>query len=183
MPYPPTHEDKWRQRVRPVDPASSLPLKRLVPLVLVETAGLAILFGLYQVFHVGSSLLAPLVVPPIVTFVLVFSTAHAKASRPLRVFVAYAIAGFFGLGLAALPGPTFIKAVIAAALTLFFMHLLGAFHAPAVAVSLAAVLGETQWQRCLLAYPILMGIVALVLFMAWAAHRTLGDDSYPDSWW
>jgi len=183
MSTPPEQPDRWRQRIRPVDPATSLPLKRLIPLVLVETAGLAILFALYQLFHVREGILAPLVVPPIVSFVLVFSTAHAKASRPLRVFVGYAIAGFFGLGFAALPGPMLVRAVIAAAFTLFFMHRLGVFHAPAVAVSLAAVLGETEWQRCLLAYPILLGIVALVVLMAWGAHKILGDDSYPESWW
>lgn len=169
--------------MRPVDPASRLPMKRLIPLVLVETAGLAILFALYRAFDISGSPLAPIIVPPIVSFVLVFSTAHAKASRPLRVLVAYVIAGFFGLGMAALPGPMLMRAVIAAAMTLFVMHGIGAFHAPAVAVSLAAVLGESTWQDCLEAYPALLVMVMLVLVMAWGMHRLLGDDSYPDSWW
>jgi high-affinity Fe2+/Pb2+ permease len=63
------------------------------------------------------------------------------------------------------------------------MHRLGAFHAPAVAVSIASVLGESTWQDCLRAYPALLAVVVLVLLMAWGTHRLLGDDTYPDSWW
>ncbi len=171
------------QRVKPVDPAQRLQVTRLVPLVLVETAGLAMLFALYRLLHVSGSVLAPIVIPPIVSFVLVFATAHTPASRPLRVFTSYVIAAIFGLGMAAIPGPRVVDAVIAAALTLFAMHGIGAFHAPAIAVSMASVLGEPTWQDAIRAFPLLLGTVVLVLLMAWAAHKILGDETYPVAWW
>lgn len=183
MPYPSDHQDKWRQRIRPIDPTTRLPLKRLIPLVLVEAVGMALLFGMYHLLDLGRTSLAPLIVPPLVTFALVFATANAPASRPLRVVVAYVIAGFFGLGMACVPGPRLLNSVIAALLTLFVMHAAGAFHAPAVAVSMAAVLTEADWQEALPAYPLLVATAMAAVVLAWAAHKILGDSTYPTKWW
>ena len=183
MPYPADHQDKWRQRIRPIDATTRLPLKRLIPLVLVETAGMALLFGIFHLLDMGRTPLAPLIVPPLVSFALVFATAHSPASRPLRVLAAYVIAGFFGLGMACVPGSRLVNSIIAALLTLLVMHATGAFHAPAVAVSMAAVLTEAGWQDAVAAYPLLIATAAGAVFLAWAAHHILGDDTYPDKWW
>jgi CBS-domain-containing membrane protein len=183
MSQQPASPDRWRQRIRPIDPTTRLPLKRLIPLVLVETAGMAILFGIYKLLDMGQTPLAPLIVPPLVSFALVFATAHSPASRPLRVIAAYVIAGFFGLGMACFPGSRLLNSVIAALLTLLVMHATGAFHAPAVAVSMAAVLTEADWHVAVPAYPLLVATAIVAVFLAWSAHKILGDDTYPDKWW
>lgn len=183
MPFISDPEDRWRQRIRPIDPTTRLPLKRLIPLVLVETAGMALLFGMFHLLDMGRTPLAPLIVPPLVSFALVFATAHSPASRPLRVIAAYVIAGFFGLGMACVPGSRLVNSVIAALLTLLVMHATGAFHAPAVAVSMAAVLTEADWHVAVPAYPLLLATAIAAVFLAWGAHKILGDDTYPDKWW
>jgi CBS-domain-containing membrane protein len=183
MPYPADHQDRWRQRIRPIDASTRLPLKRLIPLVLVETGGMALLFGIYHLLDLGRTPLATLIVPPLVTFALVFATAHAAASRPLRVIAAYVVAGFFGLGMACMPGSRLLNAIIAALLTLLVMHATGSFHAPAVAVSMTAVLTEAVWSDAVVAYPLLVATAISAVFLAWGAHKILGDDTYPDKWW
>jgi CBS-domain-containing membrane protein len=183
MPYPADHQDTWRQRIRPIDPATRLPLKRLIPLVLVETIGMALLFGIYHLLDMGRTPLAPLIVAPIVTFALVFATANTKSARPLRVIVAYVIAGFFGLGMACVPGSRPLNSILAAFLTLLVMHAAGAFHAPAVAVSMTAVLTEAEWRDALPAYPLLIATAISAVLLAWAAHKVLGDRTYPTKWW
>jgi CBS-domain-containing membrane protein len=183
MSYPAGHQDSWRQRVRPVDPATPLPIKRLIPLVIVETAGMALLYGIYHLLDLGRTPLAPLIVPPLVTFALVFATANSAASRPWRVVASYVIAGFFGLGMACVPGSRLLNSVIAALLTLLVMHATGAFHAPAVAVSMAAVLTEADWSDAVAAYPLLVATAIAAVFLAWGAHKILGDATYPDKWW
>ena len=47
------------------------------------------------------SVLAPLLVPPAVSFVLVFVTSDAPGARPLRVLASYVIAGTVALAWAA----------------------------------------------------------------------------------
>lgn len=183
MPFTSDPQDKWRQRIQPVDPTTRLPLKRLIPLVFVEAVGMALIFGVYHLLDMGRTSLAPLIVPPLVTFALVFATAHAPASRPLRVIVAYVIAGFFGLGMACVPGSRLVNVLIAAMLTLFVMHAIGAFHAPAVAVSMTAVLTEANWQDAVAAYPLLLLTATVAVVLAWIAHKILGDDTYPTQWW
>lgn len=183
MSYLNDDQDRWRQRIRPIDATTRLPLKRLIPLVLVETAGMALLFGIYTTLDMGRTPLAPLIVPPIVSFALVFATAHSPASRPLRVIAAYVVAGFFGLGMACVPGPRLFHAIIAALLTLLVMHATGCFHAPAVAVSMAAVLTEGDWHVAVPAYPLLLATAIASVFLAWGAHKILGDDTYPTKWW
>jgi len=173
----------WRMRVTSVDPADRLPMNRLIPLVLVETAGVSLLFIAYRVLDLNHSALAPLIVPPLVSFVLVFATAHARGSRPLRVLVAYLIAATVGLGIATLTMHPIGAAAVSAMITLFLMHWWGAFHAPAVALAMAAVLSLSEWTDIFTAWPLVMGTVVVVLALAWFAHRILGDDTYPDRWW
>jgi CBS-domain-containing membrane protein len=158
-------------------------MKRLIPLVVVETAGMALLFGMYHLLDMGRTALAPLIVAPLVTFALVFATANTKSARPLRVVAAYVIAGFFGLGMACVPGSRLFNSILAAFLTLLVMHATGAFHAPAVAVSMTAVLTEAQWRDALPAYPLLIATAIAAVLLAWAAHKILGDRTYPTKWW
>lgn len=154
-----------------------------MPLVAVETLGLALLFAIYWLLDAGSSVLAPLLVPPVVSFVLVVANSAAVAARPARVVGAYAIAGLVGLGVAALPGPSFPEAVLAGALTMLFMHLTGALHSPAIAVCLIAVLANFSAAQAIVALPLLVLVAMLVVGLAWAAHRVLGDVAYPTAWW
>ncbi|MDH4352816.1 MAG: hypothetical protein OEW41_02420, partial [Actinomycetota bacterium] len=107
---------QYRVRATPVsDLTEQVPLRRALPLVLVETAGLAVLFSVYAVLHANDSVLAPLLVPPVVSFVLVVAQPQAVGSRPGRVVGSYVIAGVVGLGFSASPGPDLLEAVAAGA--------------------------------------------------------------------
>ncbi|HUW17134.1 MAG TPA: HPP family protein, partial [Actinomycetes bacterium] len=88
-----------------------------------------------------------------------------------------------GLGLSASPGPDLLEAVAAGAITLLLMHLTGALHSPAIAVSLIAVLTEFSAPAAVAALPLLVGLSMLVVLLAWGAHRMLGDADYPARWW
>ncbi len=171
-------------RVEPVqDPSERINRRRLFWLVAVETLGIALLLAAYSVLEVNSEFIAPLLIPPIVTFVLVFATARSRASRPGRVLASYAIAAVIGLGIAAIPGPTLPLTVVGAALTLFLMHWLGVFHAPAVAVAITAEVLDPEWGVALVMVPVIMGFALLAVIAVWIAHRLLGDADYPERWW
>lgn len=171
-------------RVHPVaDLSARKSFKRALALAAVETLGLAVLFTIYWLLDVRDSLLAPLMFPPVVSFLLVLSTSSAVISRPLRIMAAYIVAGTIGFAVAALPGATFVEAGVAGGLTMLCMHLLGAFHAPATAIPLIVVLTYTAESSALVALPLLILLAALVVFLAWGAHRILGDADYPQAWW
>jgi len=175
---------QYRVRARPVsDLTEQVPFRQAIPLVLVETVGLAVLFSVYAVLHAKDSVLAPLLVPPVVSFVLVVAQPQAVGSRPGRVVGSYVIAGVVGLGLSASPGPDLVEAVVAGGVALLLMHLSGALHSPAIAVSLIAVLTEFSAAEAVAALPLLVGLSMLVVLLAWGAHRTLGDADYPERWW
>jgi CBS-domain-containing membrane protein len=171
-------------RAQPVsDLAERLSLRRALPLVAVETIGLVILLTVYAMLHAQQSVLAPLLVPPVVSFVLVVATASAVGSRPGRIMGSYLIAGVFGLGVAVLSVPPAGEAVAAGALTLLAMHLTGAMHSPAIALAIIAALARFTPADAIRALPLLLALAALVVLMAWAAHRVMGDASYPDRIW
>ena len=171
-------------RVHPVvDLSQRKPLKRAIALASVETLGLSALFLIYWLLNIRDSILAPLMFPPVVSFLLVLATSSSPISRPLRIIAAYVVAGTIGLVFAALPGPVFIEAVIAGGLTMFCMHLLGAFHAPATAIPLIMVLTFTSTTLALEVLPLLILLAIMVVFLAWGAHRILGDANYPQAWW
>ncbi len=171
-------------RAKPVtDLAERVPLRRAVPLAAVETLGLAVLFAIYWGLHAQASVLAPLLVPPVVSFVLVVANSGAVGARPGRVVSAYLIAGVAGLGVAVLPGAAFPEAVVAGGLTMLAMHLTGALHSPAIAVSIIAVLADFTVPQAALALPLLLLLAILVVALAWAAHRVLGDQEYPARLW
>jgi CBS-domain-containing membrane protein len=149
----------------------------------VETLGLAVLFAVYWILDAGDSVLAPLLVPPVVSFVLVVANSAAVGSRPARVVAAYLIAGGIGLGVAALPGATFAEAVLAGGATMLAMHLTGALHSPAIAVAIIAVLADFSVADALLALPLLFMLAVLVVALAWSAHKALGDMDYPAAIW
>ena len=95
----------------------------------------------------------------------------------------YVIAGSFGLGLALASGPVLLDALVAGTLTLLFMHLVGALHSPAIAISMIAALAEFSAADALRALPLLVVLAALVSVLAWAAHRVMADATYPDHLW
>jgi CBS-domain-containing membrane protein len=171
-------------RARPVeDLAERIPWRRAVPLVAVETLGLAVLFTVYWFLDARDSVLAPLLVPPVVSFILVVANSSAPGSRPLRVVASYLIAGVVGLGVSALPGPVLPEAVLAGALTMLAMHLSGALHSPAIAVAIIAVMADFAPGQAARALPLLFVLALVVVALAWAAHNVLGDSDYPSRWW
>ncbi len=170
-------------RVRTVEPTDRVPIRRLLPLVLTETLGLTALSVAYWALDAQYSVLAPFLVPPLVSFVLVFATAHSPASRPLRVVASYAIAGAIGLVIGVWPIPGVVAGVLAGSITLLVMHLVGAFHAPAVAAALIAAYVDHSWATAFVTLPLLVGTAALAVALVWVTHRILGDRDYPDLWW
>lgn len=172
------------RRAQPVDDlAERLSLRRAIPLVAVETGGLAILLVLYAALHAQQSVLAPLLVPPAVSFVLVVANPTAASARPVRIVVSYLIAGSFGLGLALVGGPALLDALVAGSLTLLFMHLVGALHSPAIAIAMIAALAEFSPADAARALPLLSALAVLVAVLAWAVHRVMADATYPDRLW
>lgn len=173
-----------RTRARPaLDLADALPLRQAIPLVVVETLGLAAIFGVYFLLHALESVLAPLLVPFAVSFVLIVASSGAPGARPLRVVGSYVIAAVVGLGVSVLPGPTFPEAVLAGGLTMLAMHLTGALHSPAIAVAMIAVLADFPLQAALHALPLVLILATGVVALAWLAHKVLGDATYPAAWW
>jgi CBS-domain-containing membrane protein len=171
-------------RVQPVaDLSERLTLRRALPLVGVEAFGLTVLLVLYAALHAQRSVLAPLLVPPVVSFVLIVASATAVGSRPGRVVVSYLIAGVFGLGVAILPGPAVVEAVVAGALALLAMHVTGAMHSPAIAAAIIAALARFSVGDAIRALPLLLAVAAVVVVLAWLAHRVIADASYPDRIW
>jgi CBS-domain-containing membrane protein len=145
-----------RARVRPAaDLADRLPVCQAIPLVLVETLGLGIIFGIYALLDARDSVLAPLLVPFAVSFVLIVANSGTPGARPLRVVGSYVIAAMVGLGVSALPGPTFPEPVLAN-------------FTPASAAR---------------ALPLVLLLATGVVTLAWAAHKVLGDADYPARWW
>ncbi|MEI7453778.1 MAG: HPP family protein [Actinomycetes bacterium] len=171
-------------RMHPVaDLSQRKPLKQACALALIETAGLSVLFVVYWLLHVSGSVLDAFIAPTVVSFLLVLVTSDLAISRPLRVITAYAVAGSVGFALAALPGPTFVIAVLAGGITMFLMHMLGIFHAPAITIPMLVVLTSVSTGIALLALPLLVLLSGLVVLLAWATHRVLGDVNYPQAWW
>lgn len=160
-----------------------MPWNRLIPLVAVETLGVSLLLLAYLFLRTFDAPAEPLLLGPVVTYVLVFATAGTRSARPLRVLVSYTIAGVIGLGVAALPGPTIVMAILGIAIILLLMHLVGAFHAPAVAVALIAEIADPTWSEAVIMLPALLALVVLAVGLVWATHRLLGDRAYPDQWW
>lgn len=165
------------------DLAERLSPRRALALAAVEALGLAVLMLLYAALHAQQSVLAPLLVPPAVSFVLVIASPAAAGSRPGRIIASYLIAGVFGLGSGALPGPVFVGAVAAGTLALLVMHLTGALHSPAIAVALIAAFADFGTADGLRALPLLVGLASIVVVLAWLAHRVIGDAEYPDRLW
>lgn len=180
----PPSQPTSRPRVRPAsDLADRLPFRQALPLVVVETLGLGIIFAIYAILDARDSALAPLLVPFAVSFILIVAQSSAPGARPLRVVGSYTIAAAVGLGVSALPGPTFPEAVLAGAFTMLAMHLTGALHSPAIAVAMIAVLANFTVASAVQALPLVILLAAGVVMLAWAAHKVLGDAAYPARWW
>jgi len=182
-----THADpapRSRGRAQPAaDLADRLRVRQALAHVLVDTLGLGIIFAIYAVLDARDSVLAPLLVPFAVSFILIVANSAAPGARPMRVIGSYAIAGAVGLGVSALPGPTFPEAVLAGALTMLAMHLTGALHSPAIAVAMIAVLANFTLSSAVQALPLVVLLAVGVVTLAWAAHKVLGDADYPARWW
>jgi CBS-domain-containing membrane protein len=166
-----------------MDLAERLSPRRALALAAVEAIGLVVLMLLYAALHAQQSVLAPLLVPPVVSFVLVIASPGAVGSRPGRIVMSYVIAGVFGLGIAAVSLPVSVGAVVAGTLALLAMHLTGALHSPAIAVALIAAFADFDMADGLRALPLLVGLASVVVVLAWMAHRVIGDMDYPDRLW
>ena len=171
-------------RAQPLlDTAQRLPMRNLVSLVLVETLGIAIILGSSRLLAGELNVIHSLLIAPMVSFVLIVAQPHLPGSRPVRVLAAYALVGIIGIGLSTAPWSMTIRGIIATAVTLFFMYLLGVFHAPAFGVPLSAILIGFELVDAPRAYLVLMTYTVIVLLLAFATNRLLGFRSYPERWW
>lgn len=172
------------RRIHPYSDASiRLSLPQALAMAAVEVAGVVLAFWAFAASGLDERHVHTLLVPPLLTFILVFVTADAPASRPLRVFACYAIVGAVSLTAAVLPLPSLAVAAIAVGVSMVAMHRLGLFHPPAIAVALLASLSDFTIEQALASYPVLLLLAALAIGMAWIAHRLVGDRSYPTRWY
>lgn len=165
------------------DPSERLTLRLALPLVIVETLGLSVLFAAFVLLERLDSALAPLLVPPVVTLATLVAMPRAVSSRPLRILLSYTIAASAGLLMTALFGRSVPLTVLIGFLTLLLMHLTGTMHPPAVAAALVAGRSSLEETEALVALPFLLAVVVMVLLWAWLGHRALGDPDYPKGWW
>lgn len=165
------------------DPSERLGLTLAIPLVIVETIGLSVLFAGYLALDAIDSDLAPLLIPPVVTLAVLVAMPRSVSSRPLRILLAYTIAATTGLLTTAVLGHSVVLTVAIGFLTLLLMHTTGTMHPPAVAAALVASRSSLEGTESALALPFLLGVVLIVLAWAWLGHRFLGDRDYPQQWW
>ena len=165
------------------DPSERLGLTLAIPLVIVETIGLSVLFAAYLALDAVDSDLAPLLIPPVVTLAVLVAMPRSVSSRPLRILLAYTIAASTGLLITAVLGHSIVLTVAIGFLTLLLMHTTGTMHPPAVAAALVASRSSLEGTESVLALPFLLGVVVIVLVWAWLGHRLLGDREYPQQWW
>lgn len=165
------------------DPSERLSPRLALPLVTVETVGLAVLFGLYFLLDERDSELAPLVVPPVVTLATLVAMPRSASSRPLRILLSYTIAASTGLLATVAFGHSVPLTVLIGAVTLMLMHTTGTMHPPAVATALVASRSTLVGGEAALALPIVLIVVVVVIAWAWLGHRLLGDPDYPRQWW
>ncbi len=165
------------------DPSERLSPRLALPLVAVETVGLAVLFGLYFLLEEQDSELAPLVVPPVVTLATLVAMPRSASSRPLRILLSYTIAASTGLLVTAVLGHGVALTVAIGAVTLMLMHTTGTMHPPAVATALVASRSTLAGSEAALALPVVLVTVVVVIAWAWLGHRLLGDPDYPRRWW
>ena len=165
------------------DPTERLSPRLALPLVAVETLGLAVLFGLYFLLEARNSELAPLMIPPVVTLATLVAMPRSASSRPLRILVSYTIAASAGLLMTAAFGHGIPLTVLIGAITLMLMHTTGTMHPPAVATALVASRSTLVGGEAALALPFVLGVVLVVILGAWLGHRLLGDRDYPRQWW
>ena len=171
-------------RIRPyVDGEIRMPVGHALLMTGIEVTGLAVFLIVFAISGADESHVRSLLVPPLLTFVLVFVTAQAPASRPGRVMASYVIVGAISLGVATLPTPKFTNVLIACGLSMIVMHLLGMFHPPTLAVAILAPLTGFTVQEALVDYVALLGFALLALVMVFAAQRLFVDRSYPSAWY
>ncbi len=158
------------------DPSERLELRLAVPLVIVETIGLSVLFAAYIALDAEDSDLAPLLIPPVVTLAVLVAMPRSVSSRPLRILLAYSIAASTGLLTTAVLGHSIVLTVAIGFLTLLLMHTTGTMHPPAVAAALVASRSSLEGTESALALPFVLawawlGLVIGVLAWAWLGHR------------
>ncbi len=165
------------------DASEHLSFRLALPLVAAETIGLSALFVAYILLDASSSPLAPLLIPPVVTLMVLIAMPRSVLSRPLRILLAYLIAATSGLLLTAMFGHSIAMTIIVGFVTLLGMHLTGTLHPPAVATALVASQSSLAGRDEVLALPFVLAVIAAVLAWAWLGHQLLGDRSYPRRWW
>ncbi|MDA3021863.1 MAG: hypothetical protein O2943_04230 [Actinomycetota bacterium] len=132
-----------------IDSAKRMPMRNLLALVAVQAVGLAVILSVSWLLEGDLSIVATLLVPPLVSFVLIVAQPQLPSSRPLRVLGAYALTGFLGICLSILPWPATILGVMAGATALFFFYLFGVFHAPHLPCPLPRSWPAMSWQMSL----------------------------------
>lgn len=165
------------------DPSERLTPALAVPLVLVESVGLSVLFAGYVALDAVDSALAALLIPPVVTLAVLVAMPRSVSSRPLRILAAYTFAAGTGLLATAAFGHSIVLTVLIGFVTLLLMHTTGTMHPPAVATALVASRSSLEGVEAALALPLVLGLIVFVLVWAWLGHRMLGDRQYPQQWW
>jgi CBS-domain-containing membrane protein len=165
------------------DPSERLSLKMAMPLVAVETIGLSALFTAYTLLDTADSALAPLLIPPVVTLVVLIGMPRSVTSRPGRIMLSYGIAAGSGLIITGVLGHSLPLTVLVGFVTLLLMHLTGTLHPPAVATALVASGSSLEGLAAIISLPFVLATILGVLGWAWIGHRLLGDKEYPSSWW
>ena len=160
-----------------------MPVRHALLMTAVEVAGLAVFLAVFALSGADDSHIRSLLVPPLLTFVLVFVTAQTPASRPGRVMASYVIVGAISLAAATLTTPWHLNVLIACGLSMLAMHVLGMFHPPALAVAILAPLTGFTWQQAVVDYVALLGFALLALAMVFAAQRLFVDRRYPEAWY
>lgn len=171
-------------QIRPYsDGEIRMPVRHALLMTAIEVVGLAILLVVFAVTGADDEHIRVLLVPPLLTFVLVFVTAQTPASRPGRIMASYAIVGAISLAAATLSMPWHLNVLLAVGLSMLAMHLLGIFHPPALAVAILAPLAGFTVQQALIDYLALLGFAALALVLVFIGQRLFVDRSYPSAWY
>jgi CBS-domain-containing membrane protein len=160
-----------------------LPVRLALPLVVAETLALSVLFVGYTLLDAIDSDLAPMLVPPVVTLMVLIALPRTVSSRPLRILLAYTIAAGAGLLISAALGHGLPVTILVGFVTLLGMHLTGTLHPPAVAMALVASRTTLATAEDIVALPFVLAVVVAVVGWAWLGHRFLGDPEYPTGWW
>lgn len=173
---PPPHVTRgWLYRFRGVvvpEPAASLG----VMLWSALGTGLAVA----AVGLIGSLTKAPLLIAPLgATSLLLFAVPESVMSQPRNVVLGHLIAVALGIALGHLIAPGWGAAALAVTLSVFFMQVVRALHAPAGATAIVSALEPHDWA--FVAMPVLAGAGAVTV-VALIFNNLAPGRRYPVRW-